>query len=72
MCDEMKVLFFLYRSPSPAAVSTIAKFLLPEYGRNNDNVKFLRKRGLEYLAQHRTRFNNDLNYYAQEYIKTHR
>jgi hypothetical protein len=69
MCEEMKVLFMRSRSPGSAAVLAIAKTLLPEQGKNNENIKFLKERGLEYLAQHRSHFNSDLAEYAREYIK---
>lgn len=65
----MKVLFMRSRSPGSAAVSAIAKILLPEQGKNNENVKLLKDRGLEYLAQHRTHFNSGLADRAREYIK---
>jgi len=72
MCDKMKVLFFRCRNPSPTNISAIAKIILPDHDRNNDNIKFLRGWDLEYLAQHQSRLNNDLNYFADEYIKIHR
>ena len=51
ICKEMKILFFKYRNPSLAVISAIVKILLPEHERNKDNIKFLKSRGLEYLAQ---------------------
>lgn len=60
------------RNPGPDAVIAVAKILLPVQGKNNDNIKFLKGRGLDYLAQHRSRFNNDLNFYAAEYVKTYK
>ncbi|CAG8616694.1 1053_t:CDS:2 [Funneliformis caledonium] len=49
--------------------TTIAKILLLDQGKNNENIKFLKGRRLEYMAQHCSRFNNDLSFYAEEYIK---
>ena len=69
MCEEMKVMFMRCRSPNSTAIMAVAKILLPDQGKNNKNIKFLKGRGLEYLAQHRSRFNNDLHYYAEEYIR---
>lgn len=60
MCDEMKVMFMRSRNPGPDAVINVAKILLPKQGKNSEGVKFLKGRGLEYLAQHHSRFNNDL------------
>ena len=56
-------------NPGSAVVEAIAKFILPKQGKNNEHIKFLKKRGLEYMAQHRSRFNNDLKFYAKEYMK---
>lgn len=69
MCDEMKIMFLRSRNPGSAAVAAVAKILLPERGKNNQNIKFLKARGLEYMAQHHSRFNNDLSFYAEEYMK---
>lgn len=69
MCDEMKILFMRSRDPGSAAVAAVAKILLPEHGKNNENIKFLKGRGLEYLSQHRSRFNDHLGLRAEEYIK---
>ncbi|POG59671.1 hypothetical protein GLOIN_2v1818277 [Rhizophagus irregularis DAOM 181602=DAOM 197198] len=69
MCEEMKVLFIRSRNPGPDIVTNIAKILLPNQGKNSEGVKFLKGRGLEYLAQHRSRLNNDISIYAEEYIK---
>ena len=69
MCKEMKVMFMKSRNPGPDAIAAIAKILLPDQGRNSENIRFLKGRGLEYLAQHRSRLNSDLNFYAEEYIK---
>jgi hypothetical protein len=69
MCEEMKVMFIRSRNPGSDAITAIAKLLLPKQGKNSESVKFLKARGLEYLAQHRSRFNNDLSFYAKEYIK---
>ena len=65
----MKVLFMWSWSPGSAAVLAIAKILLPVQGKNNENIKFLKDRGLEYLVQHCSHFNKDLANYAVEYIK---
>ena len=72
MCEEMKVLFMRSRNPGSAAVVAIAKILLPEEGKNSETIKFLKGRGLEYLAQHRSRLNSDLTSYAKEYINIHK
>ena len=69
MCDEMKVMFMRSRNSGPDAVINVAKILLPNQGKNSEGIKFLKGRGLEYLAQHRSRFNNDLSNYAEEYLK---
>ncbi|CAB5390865.1 unnamed protein product [Rhizophagus irregularis] len=69
MCEEMKVLFIRSRNPGPDIVTNIAKILLPNQGKNSEGVKFLKGRGLEYLAQHRSQLNNDISIYAEEYIK---
>ena len=69
MCEEMKVMFLKSRNPGSTAITEVAKILLPNQGRNNEDTKFLKGCGLEYLAQHRSKFNNDLNCYAEEYIK---
>ncbi|PKY45334.1 hypothetical protein RhiirA4_516426 [Rhizophagus irregularis] len=69
MCDEMKVMFMRSRNPGSDAVTDVAKILLPEQGKNTETIKFLKGRGLEYMAQHRSRFNSDLSFYAEEYIK---
>ena len=57
------------QNPGPDAIAAIAKILLPDQERNNENIRFLKGRGLEYLAQHRSKLNSDLNFYAEEYIK---
>jgi hypothetical protein len=72
MCDEMKVMFMRSRNPGSDAVTDVAKILLPEQGKNTETIKFLKGRGLEYMAQHRSRFNSDLSFYAEEYIKINR
>ncbi|CAB4387210.1 unnamed protein product [Rhizophagus irregularis] len=69
MCEEMKVLFIRSRNPGPDIVTNIAKILLPNQKKDSEGVKFLKGRGLEYLAQHRSRLNNDISIYAEEYIK---
>ena len=69
MCEEMKVMFMKSRSPGSAAIINVAKIILPNQGKNSESVKFLKSRGLEYLAQHRSRFSSDLNAYAKEYLK---
>ena len=56
-------------NPDPDAIVAVTKILLSEHGKNNENIKFLKGRGLEYLTQHHSHFNNDLSFYADEYIK---
>ena len=60
------------RNPNPAAIEAIAKIILPKQGKNNEHIKFLKSRGLQYLAQHRSQFNDRLNIYAEEYINIHK
>jgi hypothetical protein len=69
MCEEMKVMFMRSQNPNPDVITAVAKILFPDQGKNSKNIKFLKGRGLEYLAQHRSRFNNDLQFYAKEYIQ---
>ncbi|RGB35673.1 hypothetical protein C1646_759076 [Rhizophagus diaphanus] len=69
MCEEMKVLFIRSRNPGPDIVTNIAKILLPNQGKNSEGVKFLKGHGLEYLAQHCSRLNNDISIHTEEYIK---
>ena len=52
MCEEMKNMSMRSRNPGSDAVIAIAKILLPAQGKNNDNIKFLKGPGLDYLAQH--------------------
>ncbi|CAG8515569.1 16991_t:CDS:2 [Funneliformis caledonium] len=61
MCKEMKVMFIQSQNPGSAAVAAV--------GKNNENIKFLKGCRLEYLAQYRSQFNNDLNFYVKEYVK---
>ena len=65
----MKVMFMRSRNPGSVVVEAIAKIVLPKQGKNNEHIKFLKKRDLKYMAQHRSQFNNDLNFYAKEYMK---
>src|SRR5437868_4025629 len=55
----MKVMFMQYRNSNSTAIMAVAKILLPDQRKNNKNIKFLKGRGLEYLAQHRSRLNNE-------------
>ncbi|CAI2187546.1 3443_t:CDS:2 [Funneliformis geosporum] len=64
-----KIMFMRSRNPGSDAIAAVMKILLPKQGKNNENIKFLKGRSLEYMAQHRSRFNNDLCFYADEYIK---
>ena len=72
MCEEMKVMFLRSQNPSSDAITEVAKILLSDQGRNNENTKFLKGRKLEYLSQHRSNFNCNLSFYAEEYIKVNK
>ncbi len=50
MYEEMKVLFLKSQNINSAATIAIAKILLPDQGKNNENTKFLKESGLEYMA----------------------
>ncbi|CAB5394947.1 unnamed protein product [Rhizophagus irregularis] len=69
MCDKMKVMFMQSQNPGSDAVTDVAKILLPEQWKNTETIKFLKGRGLEYMAQHRSCFNSDLSFYAEALIQ---
>ena len=70
MCEEVKILFFRVRAPSPAHLVALAQLVMPGQSINSPNITFLKMKGSEYMASHRTRLNTDLTLIVEEYART--
>ncbi|CAG8745761.1 5970_t:CDS:2, partial [Funneliformis caledonium] len=69
ICRLLPKMISILESTGEHTSNTSNKEITEVTRKNNENIKFLKGRGLEYMVQHHSRFNNDLSFYAEKYMK---